>query len=139
MNDNMHNGMLDHTHAQDIVMVCVTRQKTCARLIEAGDAIAREHELPLHVVHAVTTGENFLGGDYDAETLEFLFTAAQLYDASLSVLRADDALQALRDYARVHAARYMVLGPSPKNSEAAGAAFADSMQRLLPELTIVIA
>lgn len=127
--------MLQHAHAQHIVMVCVTRQRTCTRLIERGEAIAAERELPLHVVHAVKTGENFLGNAIEGEALEYLFTAAQLSGGELSMLRADDVEGTLVDYAQAHDTAVLVLGASPVNG---GDSFVTRMQKRLPKVEIVI-
>ena len=43
------------------VLVCVTGQKSCERLIEEGASIAQEHNIELSVVHVAKTGNNFLG------------------------------------------------------------------------------
>lgn len=128
-------SMQSHAHAQHIVMVCVTRQRTCARLIEAGENIAAERALPLHVVHAVKTGENFLGNELDGEALEYLFTAAQLVGGDLAVLRADDVEAALVDYAHAHNASVIVLGASPTGE---GESFVMRMQRRLPHVRLEI-
>jgi K+-sensing histidine kinase KdpD len=123
-------------HEQDIVMVCVTRQRTCARLIERGEAIAAERGLPLHVVHAVKTGQNFLGNAYEGEALEYLFTAAQLSGAEMTMLRTDDVEESLAEYARAHEAQVMVLGESPQTGDES---FVGRMQKKLPKLTIITA
>ncbi len=123
-------------HEQDIVMVCVTRQRTCARLIERGEGIAAERGLPLHVVHAVKTGQNFLGNAYEGEALEYLFTAAQLSGAEMTMLRTDDVENSLAEYARMHEAQVMVLGESPQTGDDS---FVAHMQRLLPRTTIITA
>ena len=123
-------------HVQDIVMVCVTRQRTCARLIERGEGIAVERGLPLHVVHAVKTGQNFLGNAYEGEALEYLFTAAQLSGAEMTMLRTDDVEESLAEYALMHEAQVMVLGESPQTGDDS---FVAHMQRRLPKTTIVTA
>lgn len=121
---------------QRIVMVCVTRQRTCARLIEQGEAIAVERELPLHVVHAVKTGENFLGNALEGEALEFLFKTAQLSNAELTVLRSDDVEKALLEYARTNDAAVLVLGSSPETGS--GSSFADRLQGKLPNTELMV-
>ncbi len=138
-------SMKAHQHTQHIVMVCVTRQKTSARLIQRGEAIAREKGgLPLHVVHFVRTGDNFLGNPHEGEALEYLFTAAQLSDAALSVLRADDVEAALCDYAKAHHAAIMVLGAPPKQGESRqsltvdGRTIVERLQARLPQVEMAV-
>lgn len=97
-----------------IVMVCVTRQRTCARLIACGEDIAKREQLSLHVVHAVNSGENFLDNPHEGEALEYLFKEAQKCDAELSVLRADSTFDALVNYAKENNAAFIVMGaPGP--------------------------
>lgn len=123
-------------HTKRIVMVCVTRQRTCARLIEQGEEAAAERGLPLHVVHAVKTGENFLGNAVEGEALEFLFSTAQLSNAELTVLRADDVEKALVEYALVHDAAVLVLGRSPGTGHDS---FVERMREKLPNMDIIVA
>ncbi len=127
--------MMEHVHEKDIVMVCVTRQRTCARLVECGEEIARARNLPLHIVHAVKTGENFLGNAIEGEALEYLFTAAQLAGGSLAMLRADDVEGSLETYAKAHNASVVVLGASPNTS---GDSFVSHLQRRLPGIQVEI-
>ena len=127
--------MMEHVHEKDIVMVCVTRQRTCARLVECGEEIARARNLPLHIVHAVKTGENFLGNAVEGEALEYLFTAAQLAGGSLAMLRADDVEGTLETYAKAHKAAVLVLGASPSSAEDS---FVSQIKRRLPEMQVEI-
>lgn len=127
-------GLMQHQHEQGVVMACVTWQKTCERLIAAGERVAKEKEAPLHVVHAVKTGEHFLGNLFEGEALDYLFTAAQVVDADLAVLRTDDVEAALTHYARAHAAVAMVLGRSPNDLRETLEA---RMRKRLPEVEII--
>lgn len=127
-------GLMAHEHEQGVVMVCVTWQKTCERLVAAGERVAKERGAPLHVVHAVKTGEHFLGNLFEGEALDYLFTAAQMVDANLAVLRTDDVEAALTHYARVHAASAMVLGRSPEDLRET---FEARMRKRLPEVDII--
>ena len=54
------------------VLVCVTGQKNCERLIVAGARIAREENLPLNVLHVVHSGGSVLGFVNEPEALEYL-------------------------------------------------------------------
>lgn len=128
-------SMMEHEHEKHIVMVCVTRQRTCARLVERGEQIATARNLPLHIVHAVRTGENFLGNAIEGEALEYLFTAAQLAGGSLAMLRADDVEGTLETYAKAHDASVLVLGASPDTS---GDNFVTRLQRRLPGIQVEI-
>lgn len=94
------------------IMVCVTSQLTCDRLIARGmeRAGADAEKGEIHVVHCVESGRNFLNTPYEADAIEYLFTAAQIAGAELSLLRADDVVDALVDYANEHGVTLIILG-----------------------------
>lgn len=93
-------------------MVCVTSQRSCDRLIARGIERAGAGQAPafLHVVHCVETGRNFMNTPYEADAIEYLFTAAQLAGADLSLVRADDVEDALVEYAEQHGVQLIILG-----------------------------
>ena len=93
-------------------MVCVTSQRSCDRLIARGIERAGAGQAPafLHVVHCVETGRNFMNTPYEADAIEYLFTAAQLAGADLSLVRADDVDDALVEYAEQHGVQIIILG-----------------------------
>ncbi|MDL2258683.1 hypothetical protein LJC42_05970 [Eubacteriales bacterium OttesenSCG-928-K08] len=130
--------MMQHKHTTGIVMVCVTRQRTCERLIALGKTAAEKSGLPLHVVHAVKTGENILGNVYEGEALEYLFTAAQLSGGELTVIRADNVLEALYEYALAHSAVAIVLGQSPQAAPEMGRGLMGRLQKALPDTEVII-
>lgn len=95
------------------IMVCVTRQKTCDRLISRGAELKSELNAQLHVVHCVQLGHNFLGNPDEGEALEYLFTAAQLAGGELSMLRAQNVEDALVEYAMNNSVGTIVMGAAP--------------------------
>ena len=128
---------------QGAVMVCVTRQRTCARLIQAGEEQAQRLGGPLYIVHAVGLSDNFLGNPYEGEALEYLFTAAQLANGELSVLRSDQVATALYEYAKEHDVRCIVMGASPgqQNSHRVtveGRNITEYLQERLPDVEFAI-
>ena len=94
------------------IMVCVTNQRSCDRLMaRAAERAAEAGEgARLHVVHCVETGRNFMNTAYEADAIEYLFTAAQLAGADLSLLRAQDVDDALVDFATEHGVDFIILG-----------------------------
>ena len=99
------------------VLVCVTGQKTCERLITEGDRLARELEAELSVVHVARPGLGLLGGDIaEAEALEYLFKISTEHGAGMSVIRSDEVVPTLVHHARKLKAAVMVLG-SPRKSD----------------------
>lgn len=115
------------------IMVCVTGQKNCDRLINRG--IERSAgDIPIHVVHCVETGRNFLGSPYEADAIEYLFTAAQVAGAELNLLRADDVDDALVGYAKENGVSLIVMGAASERKRNSGDDIAVRLQRRLPEV-----
>ena len=68
---------------QPCVVVCVTPQESCTRLIETGARIAAEENLPL-VVMSVFRESSGLNANADG-ALEKLFECARKYDAQMNI------------------------------------------------------
>ena len=82
------------------IMVCVTRQKTCERLIRMGEKIANHSKGELSVVHVAKMGTNFLDNPHEGEALEYLFQISKHAGADLSVLRSDNVVNTLVKFAK---------------------------------------
>ncbi|CCQ92635.1 conserved hypothetical protein [[Clostridium] ultunense Esp] len=59
------------------VMVCVTQQKTCERLILEGYRLIKSNDDKLYVIHVVNERERFLENVDDGEALEYLFNVSK--------------------------------------------------------------
>lgn len=112
------------------IMVCVTGQRSCERLIAHGAAIRTEN-CRLYVVHCVQTGRHFMNSEHEADAVEYLFTAARLIGAELTVLREDNVIDALVAFAQRNDVRKIVLGVSPENADES---FDVKLKRRLPEV-----
>ena len=97
-----------------IVMVCITRQRSCQRLIERGAQLAADHGLTLEVVHVVNPGENFLGNPQEGEALDFLFSLGKQYNAEVAMLRNENVLDTLIGYGVERNVQWILLG-QPKS------------------------
>lgn len=97
------------------VLVCVTRQISCERLIRRGAEIAAKMGLALQIVHVAATGASLLGNPSEGEALDFLFTSAKQHGADLSVLRSDNVVETLARISRELKAQTVVLGESRQN------------------------
>ena len=76
------------------VMVCVTGQRSCERLINHG-AKRKKDDQKLFIVHCVQTGHNFMNTTFEADAIEYLFTCALLVNGELTILRANSVIHAL--------------------------------------------
>lgn len=117
---------------QKCVLVCVTPQLSCARLIQAGERIAMESRMPLKVlsVFAKKDGEN----EETSAILEALYEAARLADASMSVYFNDDPDILAAVIASKENAGTIVTGfPRERSS-----GFIAKFHELLPDLAITM-
>ena len=94
------------------VMVCVTRQRSCRRLIAHGQDLAKRDRLELIVVHVARPGENLLGNPSEGEALDFLFTTAKDYGGQMQMLRSDHVVSALQHFALDNHVLTIVMGAS---------------------------
>lgn len=99
------------------IMVCVTQQKTCERLIKRGAELRDEFDGELFVIHVAKEGWNFLGKTKEGDALEYLFQKSKSYGANLTVVRSQDVLETLKDLTEKHNIDTIVLGESQENSE----------------------
>ena len=67
------------------VMVCVTGQLTCERLIRHGAQIAKDEMAELSVVHAAMRIESILGNPHEGEALEYLFSISKQFGADMTI------------------------------------------------------
>jgi len=129
MSSNSHTNHTNHI----TVLVCVTGQKTCERLIREGALIAGQLEGKVSVVHAAPKGAAILGNDREGEALEYLFRAADEVDADMTVLRAGDVMDTLIAFARERQADCIVVGTAPGKD---GDAFARRLRVSLPNVEV---
>ena len=94
------------------VLVCVTRQTSCERLIRTGAQFIAEEGGTLSVVHVAPYGANFLGNASEGDALEYLYGIAKKSDADMTVLRADDVVRTLVKHARDKRITHIILGVS---------------------------
>lgn len=94
------------------IMVCVTQQKSCRRLIEAGNSLRRSEGDELHVVHVFKENWRYFGQLKESEALEYLFDAARDFGAELSVVRSADIEETLKAYIQNHKITAVVMGES---------------------------
>lgn len=122
------------TNKKNTVMVCVTSQKSCDHLIAKGVECLDGGEL--HVVHCVETGRNFMNSPFESDAIEYLFTAAQLAGAELSLLRAEDVENALVDFAKSRGATIIVMGAPGKGDGREPLSL--RLQNRLPQVQFII-
>ena len=118
------------------IMVCITRQKTCERLIRMGKEIADHSKGELSVVHVAKIGTNFLDNPHEGEALEYLFQISKHAGADLTVLRSDNVVNTLVKFAKENNISVLIVGESPsiqnKNN------IIHQLRRRLPNVEIIV-
>lgn len=93
------------------ILVCVTQQKTCERLIKKALGFANENDT-IFIIHVAKNNWSFLDNDKEGEALEYLFGIAKSIGASLTVLRSDKIVETIVDYAFENKIDILVMGDS---------------------------
>lgn len=113
----------------DSILVCVTRQKACERLIRAAAKLKSE-DGNLHVIHIAKESWNFVDDARDGEAMEFLFSLARSYGADLTILNSDRIPETIAQFAEHYQIGLIVVGESPDNSHSV---FSNRLQELMSE------
>lgn len=98
------------------IMVCVTQQKSCERLIEKGKAFIESEDDELHVIHVVKENWKYFGQLREADALEYLFEVSKAHGASLTVKKATDIVDSLSTFAEKNEIDMIVMGESLESS-----------------------
>ena len=92
------------------VMVCVTQQKTCDRLIQYGSTFLGDQKGELFIIHV--SQQKFLGKSKDGDALEYLYEKALEYGANLTVVRSNDVLETLAGLVEKNNITHVIVGES---------------------------
>lgn len=98
------------------IMVCVTQQKTCERLIGSGAKLKESIGSDIYVIHVVKNNDNFLCNESEPDALQYLFNISKDAGADLTVLRSENVVETLINFANEKNIGYVVLGEPPKTS-----------------------
>lgn len=128
-------GAIDVYNAESI-MVCVTQQKTCERLIQRGADLKNKLEGDLFVIHVAKEGVNFLGNKKEADALEYLFEISKGVGADLTVLRSANVTDTIIEFAQNKKIEHIILGEPPVESKDEG--IINKLQERLPQCNFYI-
>ena len=113
------------------VLVCVTGQYDCDRLIEAGFMLAAEHDCDLHVLCVHSPDSN---PAYFSDEIEYLYRTAKNLGADMTVAFNDRAPLYAADFARRINAKRLITGiPDCRPN-----GFVLTLHELLPRLQITM-
>lgn len=96
------------------ILVCVTSQKSCERLIDKGKEMIISEQDQLSIVHIAHYEFTVMGRSEEGEALEYLYKKALSSGANLTVIRSNDIIRTLVDYVDENDIDYVIIG---KNKE----------------------
>lgn len=93
------------------IMVCVTEQKTCDRLIKFGYDLLLSKNDELYIIHISLT-DTFLNTSKTGDALEYLYEKALEYGANMTVLKSQNVLDTMIGFIDKNKITDVVLGQS---------------------------
>ncbi len=118
------------------ILVCVTQQKTCERLIKKAAELKDEHKGNLYVIHVIKDSWNILDNVREGEALEYLFGISKAAGANLAVLKSDEIVTTIAGYARDYKIDCIILGDSPGDHKENK--FSNELKKLLNNIEIKV-
>lgn len=115
--------------AKSCVLVCVTPQNECERLIQSGALIAKEKDIPLEVLSVFHQKDGF---NPDPAVLENLYRCAKDENAQMSVYFNDSPAIVAAIHAKKKDCSDIVVG-FPKEQSTR---FVPTLRTLVPDITI---
>ena len=113
------------------ILVCVTGQRDCDRLIRAGKELADQNGWPVQVLCVLPTAAV---GQALCEELEYLRSTARDYQADRNIYFHDDSAGCAAQVARSYHARIIFTGMAAEPING----FIDRLRRLLPQIPIAM-
>lgn len=114
-----------------MILVCVTDQASCGRLIEAGRKLADLSDTELKVI---CVRPRRMKEWFGSEEVEFLYNKAKKLGAEMIIKFHDYAVEAVAEYVRAHDAEAVVVGMPP---QAGQSVFISGLEALFPDLPVV--
>lgn len=114
---------------QKNILVCVTQQITCEKLIKKAAETKSSSRINLFVIHVVKNKWKFLNSASEGEALEYLFGISKSVGANLTVLRSDKIVDTISEFAIENNIGQIFMGQSPND---------DSKNNFHNELTKVL-
>ena len=100
------------------ILVCVTQQKACERLIRAAAELKKNNGI-LHAIHVTKDNWNFVDNAKDGVAMEYLFSLAREYGAELTILNSDKIPETIAQYAQHYEIELILIGEGPKGNDSA--------------------
>ena len=120
------------------VLICVTRQISCERLIRMGYDVSKKRGGKPHVIHVAPIGENFLGNPKEGEALDYLFDISKQVGAEMTVLRSNEVVEVLTDFSQKYNIGTMVLGESASTKSGREGEIIRQLKRRLRDVEFIV-
>ena len=122
---------IEQKDGKPIVLVCVTDQIKCDRLIRSGRLIADSFLLDLKVINVDTSA----GGKSAGLGIEHLYRISSQYGAEMTVYYHHDSLESVRNYIKLNDIAHIVTGvPSSLD----GSPFIEGLIAAFPKIPLTI-
>jgi len=118
----------------ETVLVCVTDQLNCKRLIERGRHEADRMDARLMVLHVRTAAATMMGSADIPQALNSLYAMAREAEADMEIISSREVENTIVDYARGNRAALIVVGASP----ASGSNMGQALRRRLESIPVEI-
>lgn len=115
--------------AKHTVVVCVTAQESCGRLVEFGRKLAKQEHAALRIVSVLPRRQSV---SPDLPALERLNAAATASGAQMRVCFSDNPVEKIREIALEESARMLILGFPGKDSSG----FVHDLHAALPRMPL---
>ena len=119
--------------AQNRILVCVTEQPQCARLIRKGRTMADEQGAALLVLHVRTRQKTLMGNTDISAALNQLYAEAREADAEMEIISSTEVEKTIADYARAQQVTEIIIGASPRDGQTP---MSKRLETLLPDVQV---
>jgi K+-sensing histidine kinase KdpD len=121
------------------VMVCVTQQRTCERLIKRGVVVQKYiKDSELYVFHVVTGSNKFLDSEKESNALEYLFSVTKAEKGNMVVTRSENVLNSIVEFVREHDINEIIIGEGAEAEGEEEETFLNKLEQNLPGVNINI-
>lgn len=114
-----------------MILVCVTDQESCVRLIEAGRKLADLTDAPLKVI---CVRPRSMKSWFGSDEVEYLFNKSKQLDAEMIIKFHDYAVDAVSDYVRNNDIDVVIVGMPPDPGQSV---FISGLEDNFPELPVI--
>ncbi|MEG2207511.1 MAG: hypothetical protein RR065_05350, partial [Clostridia bacterium] len=99
------------SQSQPPILVLVTLQRACARLIRTGIDMAFQQNAPMLVLHIAPKNGKAMGEpSINAKALDYLYALSGEAGAEMCVLTSDVPVTAMANYAQQHGVKQVIMG-----------------------------